>query len=351
MADFSWIAAEDDLSAEALTVRAQTISPNDQGVLRWTGFMPRRDVDSTKLSEIGDVDFRPVSDRREWNQRGRNIPQKFPARRDYEMIPVEDYFRVDEEEIQKLVERNLAASEQQFREIIGASIPRRVDSLVLANFRRIEFDFTEAWAQGTITANDPQSGTSQTVSYGFDAARYQTAGTAWSDGAVNAYEEFIAFVEDSIDKVGAVAGVVMRLATYKAIQADAPNPINTAVQLTRAQFEDRVEQELGQPFTFVLYEDSHDVFDDAGIAYTRTKVWPAQHVAIIPDRAVGFTAFAPVARAVQISNRVPDAPIDVRGQTVYHFSENGGRALVCECQVNAFPVPDEQAINVIDAGV
>jgi hypothetical protein len=39
-------------------------------------FFPRRDVDSIDLDDVTTIDYRPASDRREWNQRGRLIPVK-----------------------------------------------------------------------------------------------------------------------------------------------------------------------------------------------------------------------------------------------------------------------------------
>lgn len=352
--DFTWLAKEDELSSAALTVRAQTISPNDQDRLLWDAFFPRRNVDSTKLSEISTLDFRPVADRREWNQRGRAVPLKTPPRRDLEMVPVESYFTIDEEELQKLAERSLSTNAEIFRRIIGARIPDRTDELVRADYRRLEIDCMTAWALGQIVAKNPQDGTTQTVSFGFDAGRYQTAGTAWSDGGVNAYDEFLAWAEDGVDSIGPIRGVTMRLATFKAIQADAPNQIpgTTGITPTRAQVEQRVSDDLGVPFRFFIVENSLDVFNDGGTAYTRTKVWPAQRVALVPaGNAVGYAAFAPVYRAMELARQVPGAGIDIRGVTVYHDAANAGRELTVEAQLNAMPVPDEQKMWLINAGV
>ena len=85
----SLIPLVEELSPAALTVTAQTISPNDQGRLRWDVFFPRQDVDSVDLHEVTTLDFRPVSDRREWNSPGRLIPDKTPDLRDISIVPVE----------------------------------------------------------------------------------------------------------------------------------------------------------------------------------------------------------------------------------------------------------------------
>lgn len=346
--DFSWLQQEDELTSEALTVRAQTISPNDDGVLLWDAFFPRTDVDSIKLSEITTLDFRPAASRREWNQGGRRIPLKTPDIREIEITPVESFFKIGEQEIQRLAERTLG-NESVFRDIVGSRIPDRSDGLVQANYRLIEVEAFEAWANGQITVKNPETGQTTTVSFGFDSSRYQTAGTDWATAA-NAYDEFISFMEDSIDKVGQVSGAVMRLATFQEIQADAPQPNN--VVLTRRQVRERVQDELGTPFTFFILENTVDVFDDAGLATTRTKIWPTGKVAAVPQgEVVGSTAFAPVARAMELARQVPEAGIDIRGQTVYHNAENAAKALEVQAQVNPITIPDEQRVNVIDAGV
>lgn len=349
--DFTWLAQEASLSSAALTVRAQAISPNDDGTLLWDVFFPRVNVNSIKLSEITTVNWRPTADRREWNAGGRLIPQLTPATREMTMVPIESYFQVGEEEMQKLVEQNLTASQEQFREIIRATVPERLDMLVEANYRRIEVDAFWAWAQGEITQKNPQTGGTYTASFGFDATRYQTAGTAWNDVGVNAYDELMSFLEDSLDKIGSLQGVMLRRVTRSAILEDAPQLI-TGVEPTAGEVEERISDSLGIPFRFYVNERSVDIFDDAGLAYTRTKLWPAQHVAAVPEGdAIGNTAFAPVVRAVDIDAQAPGAKIDVRGMTAWHETSNAGKRLEVQAQANAMPIPDEQRVNVIDAGV
>lgn len=347
---FEWYAQEAELTSEALTVRAQALPPNDRDNLLHDVFFPRQDVDSTTLSQITTVDFRPASDRREWNVRGRYIPMKTPDLASLEMIPVEDYFKIEEYELQKLYERTLG-NEALFRQLVGTSIPTRTDNLVNANRRRLEFDAFEAWAKGTITVMNPQLGGTATVSYGFDAARYQTAATAWNDAGVNAYEEFMAWIEDGIDAIGGpVIGAVMKRATYRAIQEDAPS--ETGLMLTRGQFEEQLSADLGFAFRFYIIEHRLDKFNDGGLAHTRTDVWPDEYVALVPAGvAVGNMAYAPIYRTNRLAANAGIDQIDVRGMSVFTEVSNGGRELTVECQVNAFPIPDEQRIWVIDAGV
>lgn len=349
---FAWLAQEEALTNEALTIRAQQIAPDDVDETLQDIFMPRRNVDSVRLSEIGTIDFRPVSDRREWNARGRQINTITPDLAEMEFIPVEDYFKIAEREIQKYAE-STRGNMSVFRDIIRASLPDRVDDLALANIRRLEVDMFKAWSTGTIVVRHPHTGATQTVSYGFDTGRYQTAATAWDDAGLDAYAEFIAWAEDGIDEIGSAGGAVLRRATYRAIQADAPTGIN-GVPLTRGQFEDQVRADLGVDFRFYILETEFDIYTTGGLETTRTALWPAETIALLPANIqVGNMCYAPVVRAYDIVGGLANAAseIDVRGQNVYREVENGGRALTTECQVNAFPLPDERRMWVIDVGV
>ena len=82
MALLSWIERVRELSAPALTVRAQTVDPTLQNTLLWDQFFPPRPVESTELDEImEEVDITEyVSERREWNTRGRPIPSSRSSR-------------------------------------------------------------------------------------------------------------------------------------------------------------------------------------------------------------------------------------------------------------------------------
>lgn len=348
---FTWMAQQERLSAGALTLRAQSVSPNDTGRLLWDVFFPRVDADSVKIASISNVDFRPATDRREWNQRGRLVDLRAPEAEELEMVPIEGYFQVAEREMQHMLERTLG-NEALFQQIVGNQVPERVDSLALGNFRRLELDAFTAWALGQITVRNPQTGATYTFSLGFDAARYQQAATAWSAGSENAWDNFIAWLEESQDLMGAMpAGVMLRLADLKTIQADAPDfysPSGTNA-ITREQFRQAVEQTIGGPFTFYVNEQSIDVYGDAGTGVARTKVWPAGVLAAVPQGGqVGSSHFAPVARAFDISRAQPDAQVDIRGQTAYWETFNGGRALNVEVQMNALPLPNEQLVSVID---
>lgn len=352
MPNLSWIEQERRLTGQALTVRAQTISPNDRGALLYDAFFPRRDVDSVVVRNISDIDFRPVADRREWNTRGRAIPIRTPSVSELEMMPVESYFTLAEREIQELMERTLG-NEQMFRDIIKASIPARVDALALANYRRIEVDAMTAWALGTITVRNPQHGDAVTVSLGFNAARYETAGTAYNL-TTNAYNDFMAFLRRATDMVGPLSGVMLRQATLNEIVADAPNVEVSVTGITPSlrAVEARIQDERGSAFRFYVNENTADIFGTASQDVVRTKIWPTGRIAVIPaGEQVGVTAFAPVARAFELAAAAPDANIDVRGMTAYVETANGGRMMTTECQANALSLPNEQRVFVTNAGV
>lgn len=346
----SLIPVVEELSPAALTVVAQTIDPTDRGQLKWDIFFPRVNVNSVDLNEISTLDFRPVSDRRAWNSRGRLIPSKTPDTRKVSIIPVEGYYTWGEYEIQKLNERSLgnAAIVDQ---IIGSSVQDKVRQITAANYRRIELDAMLAWSTGSVTVRNPQTGESFSVSYSIDSSRMETAGTAWSDSGLNAYDEFIAWLEDAISDIGGVEGAVMRLATLRAIQADAPDLLG-GVSMTRAQLAARISDDIGYPFQFFIFEDTVDNFTDGGTATSSTKVWTANKIAAVPPGGrVGSTAFAPVVRAMEMARALPGAGIDQNGMTVYYDEANAGKELTVEVQCNPVTMPDEGKVKVIDVGV
>lgn len=351
---FSWISGEDALSNAALTAKAQVIDPRDVGRLLWPDLFPRVNAPSIKINEISTLDFRPVADRREWNQRGRLIPLRTPGTKEFEMVPVESNFRMAEYEIQRINER-VEGNEALFRRIVGADVLSQINSLAGANFRRIELDAFLAWATGTIVARDPQGGAAnKTVNLGFAAGRYVTP-AAWTGGdSGTAYAQFMIHLEAALELMGSVAGAMMRLATYRAIQESAPRPAAAPdVRLTANQLRELIEDDTGRPFRFFINEESHDVFNDGGTATTRTKAWTANRVGFMPEGfRIGSTHFAPVARAWDIARAAPQVTgLDVRGNTVFTDVGNGGREFTTECQVNALPIPDEQNVYVVNAGI
>jgi hypothetical protein len=275
---------------------------------------------------------------------------RVPGTSKVEWVPIEDRFRLDEKEINKLLAR-AAGNQQLLRDLIRVSVPQRTDDLVTSNSRRIEVDFFTAWLLSQITQKNPDTGATQTIPLGFDATRYEVAATPWNDNSVNAYDLALGFARRAILGIGPIAGLGCRMHHAMAIQADAPPAANTGYRLTLREVADRISQETGSAFDFFMHEQTVDVFTDGGIATVRQPVWVDDRVAAIPaDERIGNTLFAPVLRAYDISDVAPKAKIDVRGMTVYHEPMNGGRGLQVECQVNALPFPDESRIYVADVG-
>ena len=361
MALLSWIERVRELSAPALTVRAQTVDPTLQNTLLWDQFFPPRPVESTELDEImEEVDITEyVSERREWNTRGRPIPFRAPGRYKLEFIPIETYFEVMEKEINDLMLR-FSGNAEMLANILAPRIPQRTERIAAANFRRVEKDAFDAWSTGIITRRNPQLGhLSQTFNFGFSATRYVTAAPTWA-GATNAFNALLAMVPVADKMIGRVQGAIMRQATWDKVLADATAAISVSstfpiLRLTTEEVEARLRAELRREFTVVIFEDTLTTFADGGLTNT-TEVnrWPAETVGWIPAAnggAVGFTAAAPVARAFELIGQTGDGIIDLRGNTVYRFIENGGRQLMVECQLNYFPVPFEDRLFVVDVGV
>jgi hypothetical protein len=344
----SYIESIRELTAPALTVRAQAISPNDNGELIYDVFFPRQNVPSVKLRDITIRNFRPAADRREWGARGRLIPIQTPDKKDLKIIPVEDYSVIDEEEMQELFE-NTDGEAALIRRRIGASIPERVDNLTKAIYRRVELDAMSVWSNGYVDQVDPQTGRTYRTSFLIPAGKLQTALTPWTTS--NAYDNLLAWLRDGISVMGPIEGVMCRLSTQQAVQASAPTLLN-GYRPTIKEISQRITDEIGGPFYFATNEKTIDVFTDGGINTTPTKTWPEHKMNAIPaGKVVGGTAHAPVVRAGEMAAEVPEARIDKNSVAIFYLPENGGRTLTIESQGNILSVPDEQKVWGIDVGV
>jgi hypothetical protein len=299
------------------------------------------------------IDYRPTADRREWNAPGRRVPIITPTTRKISMIPIEANFRIEEAEMQRLAER-ANGNEELLQDVISAKIPARVDMIALSCYRRLELDAFQAWGNGQIIQRNPENAAQTfTMSFGFPATRYTTAGTAWDNAGVNAYTLFLNWARAAVDLVGPIEGAVLRQAIYDAILADAPLGPNS-VPLTPAGLDERIQQDLKYRFEFFIVERTVDQFTDGGLAVTRTKVWPSGKIAAVPQGTkVGKAAFAPVLRAWDIANSVgaADASVDVNGVTVIADVQNAGKAAEFQAQLNAMPVPNETSLYVTNTGV
>lgn len=343
-----WIETIENLTPAALTVRAQAIDPTDSGMLKWNIFAPRQDVPSTKLEDVLTLDNRFVSDRREWNAKGRQIPIRTPELRKLDFTPISAYQRLGEKELNDMA--NLTNGNQSLMAgIIGLDLPSRVEAMTKANYNRLEIDTVNAWTKGKIVQSNPETGQTFDINFNFSSGRIQTAGTAWNDPGVNAYNEFIAFAKDAQEAVGVLAGFVMRRTILDVILADSPNNAITGKKLKLSELAADIGDELGSELTIAVWEDSLDTFDDGGTTTTRTKVFPSGTVAAVPaGGSVAKSAFAPVLSARSIAAEVPEARIDINGMTVFYVPENDGQGLLTRVQLNAFPVPDEEKVYVIN---
>lgn len=343
---FSWLSEFDELSPAALTLAAQLNVANLIDTLRWTVLMPRRNVDSIKISDITTRDFQPVADRREWNARSRPIPTVSGGMKSVEMVPIEARFKWDERQIQLLSEATLGNADLIARQI-RTRIPDKSNDLADADIRRVELDVFEAWTMGRVTVRNPENGESYTASFGFTPGRIQTALVPWSDPSVNAFNEFIAWYIEGLQEVGPGLGVMCSRARFNEILANAPPNMNGGVT-TALQLEQRIREETMSDFQFFIEDRQLDVFPDGGLGTVKARVMAADRIAFVPDTGeVGYTAFAPVARAMEIDAEVPEAGVDIRGVTVYHEQSNNGRELEIEAQLNAMPIPAEENVWVI----
>lgn len=344
----SWLEQMDRVSSVSLTVRAQSLDPSDNGDLIWDTLLPRENVDSLDIGIITGRSMKFVSDRREFDAPGRQIQIVTPDVGQLSITPIEAYHLIGEKELTTL-RLQTGGNQQVFREQLAAPIPARSDVLVMANYRRIEVDVHSVLATGNLTWRNPQLGHAGTVSYQFSATRYQTAGVAWTN--VTAYDNFIAWYEDGLAAIGGAArGVMLSRKVRKMLQQSAPMGVNQK-KLTRAQLEDQLSEDLGVDFAFFENDRTADIYGDAGVIATNTRLWPVGKILMIPTGALGSTAFAPITRAMDMAAAVPDAKIDMRGQAVFYLPYNDDKGLKLQAQINALPNPNEQKLWNIETGV
>ncbi len=344
---FNWLDVIESLSATNLTIREQTRLAENPLDLRYRAIFPRISVGSVRLSTITTVDFRPIGGRREWNAQGREVPEKLGPAREFEMVPINPTHHIDERQMQLLNESGY--EELKRRGIIGAveSWPTR---LADAAERQLEVDAFEAWYTGTITVMDPKTGTTVSVSLGFDqTSTYPTPGSPWDDPGEDAYLNMLLAIQAAQDKMGPIGAVRTRRAVISAIVADAPDGPN-GLRPTITSLQERVREEGFPDINLVIDERTYDAWTDGGSATTRTKYVPAGKMAFQPvGGSVGATYVAPVARAydfLQGNNRSL-----ANGVVIFRSAKNDGKTLLIEAQENAIPMPDEDKTYVVDTGV
>lgn len=351
MPAWDWLETAKGLSSAALTVRAQTLPADNDGTLLYPLFFPRQNVDSMDLNEILELDDRPTASRREWDAPEKRLELELPETREISMVPLGADDLIGEKELDK-IDSNTNGNETVFQEIVGVKIPARGMRLAKACLNQLEVDCFEVWATGKLTQHDPQSERVYIVDYGIDADRIQAAGTPWA-AAANSYNEFIAWLKDAKLAVGGLEGVMATGDVFDDIIADAPTG-NDGVRLTGANLNQRIKDDAMIP-RFAWFEHNGavdaDVYENGRRRKRRVNVFPSRRLVAVPlGGTVGKAAHAPVRRARQLSNLLPEAEIDIRGVTVFHFGENDDKALKIVSQLNAFPVTNDGKVFSINVG-
>lgn len=341
---FNWLDQISALTPLNLTIREAARLAENPLDLRYRAIFPRVTSPSVKLSEITTVDFRPIGGRREWNAQGREIPEKLGPARNFEMVPINPTHHIDERMLQLYGESGV--QELLRRGVIG-SLETWPQRLADACERQLEFEAFTAWYTGAITVMDPKTGLTVTVSTGFDqATTYPTAGTIWSDGGQNAYDNLLAAIQSAQNKMGSVGAMRSQRAPVREIVKDAPDGPN-GLRPTVTSLQDRVREEGFPDFQLVIDERTYDAFTDGGSATTSTKYVPAGLIAFQPATGVvGQTHVAPVVRAYDFltgSNRSL-----ANGVVIFRSEKNDGKTLLIEAQENAIVLPTETSVYVVD---
>lgn len=341
---FNWLEKYDALTARNLTIREAARLAENPLDLRYRAIFPRTPAPSVKLSDITTVDFRPLGGRREWNAQGREIPERLGPARDFQMVPINPTHHIDERMLQLFGESGV---EELLRRGVIGSLQTWPTRLADAVERQLEAEAFESWYNGLITVMDPKTGSTVTVSMGFNAATtYITAGTAWSDATQDAYVNFLTAIQDAQNKMGTVGAARMRRAVANAIVADAPDGPN-GLRPTITSLQERVREEGFSLFTLIVDERKYDKFDDGGETTTSTNYVPASKIGFQPaNGVVGATHVAPVVRAYDFLKGADRALAN--GITIFRSEKNDGKTLLIEAQENAIVLPDEDKTYVVN---
>ncbi len=344
---FNWLDQITSLSQLNLTIREVTRTEENPLDLRYRAIFPRVPAPSVKLSEITTVDFRPAGGRREWNAQGREVPEKVGPTRNFEMVPINPTHHIDERMMQLFGESGV---EEMLRRGVIGSLESWPTRLADATERQLEAEAFEAWYTGLITVMDPKTGTTVTVSMGFDqATTYPTAGTAWDDGGQDAYENLLTALQAAQTKMGSVGAIRTRRAVVREVVRDAPDGPN-GLRPTVTTLQERIREEGFPDVSLVIDERTYDKFTDGGSAHTSTNYVPAGLVAFQPQSGVvGQTHVAPVVRAYDFLSGGNRAL--AQGIVIFRTAKNDGKTLLIEAQQNAIALPEESKTYVVDSGI
>lgn len=328
-----------------MTVRAQVYSPyNDPEVNHWTRFGQERPVKTTRLSEIGEVDFRPVATRRPWDGHGIEIPVRTGPIKSGDMVPIESWWGIGEKDIQRAMEGAGGNAEIAMR-VMMADIPGRNRRLVKANWGKIDVDFFKAWFYGYVDVDDPDNGSYQ-MSYGISGSRITAAASSLA-AASNAFDMAIDMVRNA-ETLGLMPrGILASSDRINEIIKDMPTTgIYTPRRPTMADAEAWFQDEFGTDFNFIKGDWTLDVPNVSTGAFTSTRLFPVDRLAIIPTGPVGEVIKAPVYRAQDLAASLPDARIEQDGVVLTPEAVNNGKGLKTTAQLNAMAWPNENKVLV-----
>jgi len=346
MAFYSFVDKIKTLGSGAVTVREQARIAENPDQLRWNTLFPRVSAPSIKLSELYAPQHRPMADRRPWEAGGRVITVKNPKLREVEMLPIEGKINYGEREMQLMIEQH-AGNQAIMANQLKLDIDLIVSHLNDANNRRIEKDAFESWLNNQVTVRNPVTGGSTVVPLNYDAARYITED--WS--GTNAYTLFLAAIRYAIRTLPNVVGCMMRESTYSHIVTNGPSVPGSTAPMTRTQFLQNLTGELGQPFGILVDERSADEYQGADTTVTSVNYFTAQKVAFLTSSPIGNTHFAPVARAYNFMNDIPTSLRNANGFWTFIESQNSGKNLEVQAQVNALTIPNENNVLVYSVNV
>lgn len=345
---FSYIDAVAALSPANITVfQAARLADNPLD-LRYRSIFPRVPTPSIKLSSITTVDFRPVGGRREWNAKGREIPENLGPLREAEIVPIEFTKHLDERVMQLLGEPNVQSMVEKG---LITSVEGWPTKLADACDRQIERDAFEAWYTGLVTVKDTKSNRSVTAALGFtQSTTYPTPGTDWDDAAEDAYMNFLAGLQAAQTKFGGdVGGARTHRTVFQAIVEDAPDGPN-GIRPTISSLQDRIREEGFPNVTLVIDERTYDEFDDGGSSTTAHYYVPDGLIAYQPvGGRVGTTHVAPVTKAFKFLTG--DNARFANGVAIFFVPQNDGDTLLIRAQENSLSIPEERLTYVEDTGV
>lgn len=342
-------------TARNLTIREQTRLAENPNENRWHALFPRRGVNSIKLSELErPLELRLVADRREWNAKGRMAHLEHGPAREMEITPIEMEYVIGERELTLLRESGIEA-------ILRAGVIRTVDrwATALADYvdNGLEYEAFKGWQTGTIVARDAKTGQTATATLGISPDRYvvedEDYGTLEATTPGSAWEQFLLRLEESEQfyRTAPAKAVRLRRAMLKLLRQSAAQyyGVEAGTVFTMQDVLDNLADEGYADFQFIVDERTLDRYTGAGFEHEAVKLVEETKLLFQPASGViGFTPFAPVVRAYDF---VGDGEGDiVRNIGIFLMEENEGKSLKIQAQANAVPLPDPEAVYVVDAG-